>query len=69
VGKAGAGKDIAILGSGSLVRQLTDHGLIDEYRLTLNPVILGAGRDCSRASCPRSPSLLDEKRFGSAAYY
>jgi dihydrofolate reductase len=44
VGKAGAGKDIAILGSGSLVRQLTDHGLIDEYRLTLNPVILGAGQ-------------------------
>jgi dihydrofolate reductase len=42
VGKAGAGKDIAILGSGSLVRQ--HHGLIDEYRLTLNPVILGAGQ-------------------------
>jgi dihydrofolate reductase len=41
--KGEAGKDIAILGSGSVVAQLTDHGLIDEYRLTLNPVILGAG--------------------------
>jgi dihydrofolate reductase len=41
--KAEAGKDITILGSGSLVAQLTDHGLIDEYRLTLNPVILAAG--------------------------
>src|SRR6266700_86531 len=35
--KAEAGKDIAIFGSGSLVGQLTDHGLIDEYRLMLNP--------------------------------
>ena len=41
--KAEAGKDIAIFGSGSLVGQLTDHGLIDEYRLMLNPVILAAG--------------------------
>jgi dihydrofolate reductase len=41
--KAGTGKDIAILGSGSLVGQLTDQRLIDEYRLTLNPVILGEG--------------------------
>jgi len=41
--KAGAGKDIAILGSGSLVGQLTDQRLIDEYRLTLNPVILAEG--------------------------
>src|SRR6266568_4845962 len=41
--KAVAGKDIAIFGSGSLVGQLTDQRLIDEYRLTLNPVILAEG--------------------------
>jgi len=46
--KAEAGKDIAILGSGSLVGQLTDQHLIDEYRLTLNPVILAGGRRRSR---------------------
>lgn len=42
--KAEPGKDIALLGSGSIVAQLTDAGLIDEYRLQLNPVILTAGK-------------------------
>jgi dihydrofolate reductase len=37
------GADIAILGSGRLVAGLTELGLIDEYRLVLNPVALGAG--------------------------
>jgi dihydrofolate reductase len=38
------GKDIAILGSGSLVAQLTPAGLIDEYQMVVNPVVLGQGR-------------------------
>jgi dihydrofolate reductase len=38
------GKDIAILGSGSIVAQLTASRLIDEYRLILTPTVLGAGR-------------------------
>ena len=37
------GKDILILGSGSIVAMLTQMGLIDEYRFIINPVILGAG--------------------------
>ncbi len=37
------GKDIGILGSGTLVSELTRLGLIDEYRLAVNPVILGSG--------------------------
>ena len=37
------GKDIAILGSGTIVNELTELGFIDEYRLALNPVILGKG--------------------------
>jgi dihydrofolate reductase len=41
--KSEQGGDIAILGSGTLVAQLTDHGLIDEYRVTLNPLILAGG--------------------------
>ncbi len=41
--KATTGKDIVIFGSGQLVSALTDYGLIDEYRLILNPVILGKG--------------------------
>lgn len=37
------GKDIAIFGSGTIVSQLTEAGLIDEYQIVVNPVILGAG--------------------------
>lgn len=38
------GKDMAILGSGSIVSQLAGEGLIDEYQLVVNPVVLGKGR-------------------------
>lgn len=37
------GKDMVIFGSGNLVSSLTQQGLIDEYRIILNPVILGNG--------------------------
>ncbi len=38
------GKDIAIFGSGTIVQQMTNLGLIDEYRLMVNPLILGKGK-------------------------
>jgi dihydrofolate reductase len=38
------GKDLTILGSGSIVAQLAGAGLIDEYQILLNPVILGNGK-------------------------
>ena len=37
------GKNMMIFGSGTLVEQLTKLGLIDEYRLNMNPVVLGSG--------------------------
>src|SRR5204863_3416356 len=42
--KQEVGPDILIFGSGSIVSQLTDHGLIDEYRFVVGPVVLGEGR-------------------------
>ncbi len=36
-------KDITILGSGSIVTQLADSGLIDTYQIMVDPVALGAG--------------------------
>ena len=42
--KQESGPDMAILGSGSLVAQFAPHGLIDEYQIVVNPVVLGAGR-------------------------
>lgn len=38
------GKGMVILGSGSIVLQLAAEGLIDEYQMLLNPVVLGKGR-------------------------
>ena len=42
--KEGSGKDLTVLGSGSLVAQLAQARLIDEYQILLNPVILGQGK-------------------------
>jgi dihydrofolate reductase len=41
--KQQSGKDLTILGSGSIVAQLAQAGLIDEYQILLNPVVLGKG--------------------------
>ena len=38
------GPDMAILGSGSIVAQLAQEGLIDDYQVVVNPVVLGKGR-------------------------
>lgn len=38
------GKAMVIFGSGSIVQTFTNLGLIDEYRLIVNPVILGKGK-------------------------
>lgn len=42
--KKESGKDIAIFGSGTVVQALTNLNLIDEYRLMVNPVVLGVGK-------------------------
>jgi dihydrofolate reductase len=36
-------KDMTILGSGSIVTQFADEGLIDEYEIMLDPVVIGHG--------------------------
>jgi dihydrofolate reductase len=37
-------KNILVIGSTSIVSQLTELGLIDEYHLSLHPVLLGSGK-------------------------
>jgi dihydrofolate reductase len=37
------GKDIAVFGSGRLLRSLMGHELIDEYVLMIHPLVLGGG--------------------------
>ena len=42
--KEQSGPDLLILGSGSIVSQLTEARLIDQYQIVLCPVVLGRGR-------------------------
>jgi dihydrofolate reductase len=43
-----AGKNIALLGSSDLATTFIHHDLIDEYRLLVNPIALGAGQPLFR---------------------
>ncbi len=41
--KQQSGKDMTLLGSGSIVTQFAEQGLIDEYQIMVDPVVLGNG--------------------------
>ena len=56
--KAEAGGDMVIFGSGGLVSTLAEAGLIDEYRLMMNPTILGQGIPMFRGMSKRVPLKL-----------
>ncbi len=43
------GKNIAVLGSGELVQTLIKNDLVDEYFLTVYPIVLGRGKRLFRA--------------------
>ena len=56
------GKDMIVFGSGSIVSQLTEAGLIDEYQLAVCPIFLGSGRPLlSGVSKSVKPALLEAK--------
>ena len=38
------GPDMVVFGSGSIISQLALEGLIDEYQVVVNPIVLGKGR-------------------------
>jgi len=42
--KAGEGPDLLIQGSGDLIQTLLHHGLIDEFKLVIFPLVLGGGK-------------------------
>jgi dihydrofolate reductase len=42
--KEESGEHMVIMGSGSIVAQLAPEGLIDEYQIVVNPIVLGDGR-------------------------
>jgi dihydrofolate reductase len=56
------GKDIYIFGSANLSSTLRQHGLIDEYRLGLYPVVLGSGNPLFKTLPERLRLKLAETR-------
>lgn len=38
------GADLHLIGSSQLFQTLTDHGLVDEYRMMIDPVVVGGGK-------------------------
>jgi dihydrofolate reductase len=64
------GEDILVFGSGDLVNTLIQHGLVDEYRLMIFPVVLGSGKRLFReASEKRALELVDSKTFETGVLY
>ncbi len=60
------GKDMIVLGSGSIVSQLTQHDLIDEYQFVVCPILLGSGRPLlSGVSKSSRLDLLEAKQYQS----
>jgi dihydrofolate reductase len=59
------GKDILVFGSTELVNALVRHGLVDEFRLMVFPILLGGGKRLfDDAGEQRALSLVDTKTFG-----
>lgn len=57
--KAADGPDLTVLGSGALVQSLREHDLIDEYLLSIHPVLLGSGLRLFPDGTPAELALVD----------
>ena len=57
------GKDMIIFGSGTIVSQLTEHALIDEYTFVVSPILLGDGKQPIRDISKNAKLKLIEARM------
>jgi dihydrofolate reductase len=58
--KESDGPALTVLGSGELVRALAAAGLVDEYTLSVHPLVLGQGRQLFPSGLPRAGLALVE---------
>jgi len=63
--KRGKGTDIIVFGSGTIVQQLTNAGLIDEYLIAITPVMLGKGKPLFADVKRLNLRLLETRTFRS----
>ncbi|HVN65381.1 MAG TPA: dihydrofolate reductase family protein [Methanomicrobiales archaeon] len=61
--KRDAAGDFAILGSGSIVQEFARLGLIDEFQVMVNPVILGEGKYLFRDVGRLNLKLVENRTF------
>ncbi len=63
--KSEPGDDMVIMGSGTIVSQLTQERLIDEYQLIVHPLVLGSGRTLFEGVKQRLPlKRVNSRTFG-----
>ena len=64
------GKNIGIVGSGTLVRSLLRDGLLDELQMMVHPVVVGSGKRLFEDEGDRKPlELVDSKTFSTGVLY
>ena len=56
-------KDMTILGSGTIVEQFANLGLIDEYELMIVPIVLGSGKALFKGVKKINLKLLEARAF------
>jgi dihydrofolate reductase len=60
--KEESGDQLVVMGSGTIVSQLTEAGLVDEYQMVLNPIVLGEGRTMFEGVKQKLPLKLTNTR-------
>lgn len=64
------GGDIVISGSGALVRSLLHHGLLDELKLMIHPIVVGSGKRLFEDGEEQTAlELVDSKTFETGVLY
>lgn len=56
--KRESGNDLHVIGSGELVQTLMHRDLVDEFRLMINPIVVGSGKRLFRDDSDRKPLRL-----------
>jgi dihydrofolate reductase len=64
------GPDMVILGSGSIVSQLAQENLVDEYQIAVRPIVLGKGRTLFESVKEKANLKLTKSRtFGNGTVF
>lgn len=63
--QAATGKDIVLYGGASMASSFIELGLVDEYRLSVNQIILGGGKSLFQKVTKHSLKLIGSKTYKS----